>query len=93
MSGPHPDPQDPRLLNPEWDTLFGFMIGRLLSAGYTPAQIQVKCRFTADLIRKISGTFEGQQVAETLNEGYEGATRLVEEELDGRQQERDSDPS
>ncbi len=46
-----------RLIEAEWDAAFGFMIGRLLAHGYTPAQIQAKL---ARIVRVAARTVEVQ---------------------------------
>lgn len=79
---PFNDTQDMRLLSPEWDTLFGFMIGRLLATGYTPAQIQAKARRVADMVRGISQSYEGAEAAEQMRDGQDTLRRLIEEEED-----------
>jgi hypothetical protein len=50
-----------RLIEAEWDAAFGFMIGRLLAHGYTPAQIQAKL---ARIVRAVDRTVEGREAGD-----------------------------
>lgn len=53
--GPYPGPNDGRFLEGEFDAAFGYMLGRLFSHGYTPAQVSAKVR---NMLRMFAGASE-----------------------------------
>jgi hypothetical protein len=88
---PFTDPSDPRLISGEWDATYGFMIGRLLAHGYTPAQIQVKARNTASMIAGIVMSPEGQEAGQDVQRGIDSLKRMVEDEVEGQLDQEDGE--